>query len=140
MVGPSHQGAADIPLVQLENNRHVATAELQSAKQRFEDLRRTVLAMETRSKDAKVQGEEASSALCQLILVAAAAATAAAAGVVLLHQAVGGTASAQLPNAVSGLHDLAGDYLPSFSAVGSLGVKKASKLKSKAERAKDGKF
>jgi hypothetical protein len=133
MVGPSHQGAADIPLVQLENNRHVATAELQSAKQRFEDLRRTVLAMETRSKDAKVQGEEASSALCQLILVAAA-------GVVLLHQAVGGTASAQLPNAVSGLHDLAGDYLPSFSAVGSLGVKKASKLKSKAERAKDGKF
>jgi hypothetical protein len=135
MVGPTHRGVADIPLVQLENNRHVATAELQSAKQRFEELRRTVLAMATRSKDAKVQGEEASRALCQLILVAAAAA---AAGVVLLHPAVGGTVSAQLPNAISGLRDLAGN-IGSFSTVGGLGFSTASHLKSKAETGKDGK-
>jgi hypothetical protein len=68
-----------MPLVQLENNRHVVTAELHSARQHFEDLRRTVSALATRRKDVKTQGEEASMAFYQLFLVTAA-------GLVLLRQ------------------------------------------------------
>jgi hypothetical protein len=75
----TYRAASDIPLVQLQNNRHVATAELQSVKQHFEDLRRTVSALATRRKDAKTQGEEASMAFYQLFLVTAA-------GLVLLRQ------------------------------------------------------
>ena len=87
LVGPTHRAAPDIPLVQLQNNRHVATAELQSVRQHFADLRRTVSALATRRKDAETQGEEASMAFYQLFLVTAA-------GLVLLHPAVGGALAA----------------------------------------------
>lgn len=132
-VGPAHRDAVNMPRVQRQNNRLVASAELQSAKQHFEDLRGTVFAMASRRGDAEVRQKDASMALCHFFLMATAS-------LALLHPAVAGTLAAQIPDVVSRFQDLAGNVMTLAPTLPLGGFQQALHFKSEAEAAGDGKF